>query len=375
MVIRKIQKTLLLVLSLLGLRPWLIGQETSHPAVIITPNYHYGFIIAHHSEMLALTQGHVQIAELCIARPTSGDAYWNQLFKFPEPGVSLCVFDLGNPKNLGNLYSVCPYIDFPFNKSKCTRICLRAGGGLCYLTKPFDRISNYQNIAIGSHFNGFMNFRLTLKQELSKRLRLDMGISFSHCSNGAFKEPNLGLNMPTLNIGLGYSLNPCPEFKPMETLPTCDKRSFVGITLAGGLSQLNPPGGRDFAAGIVSAAVYRRWNHKNLWNAGMELFYNEANFQEVHRTDASVQRARYLQPSVKIGYALVVARMSMPIELGCYLYDKVGGEKVPLYERIGLKYQINQHFLIGTSLKTYFARAEYFEWGITYRILRSSCSG
>jgi hypothetical protein len=346
-------------------------SETNRP-LIITPAFHYGFIIAHHADMLFLTQGHVKISEICLTHPTHGEKYWNQLFKFPEPGISFCFFDLGNPQYLGNLYSICPYIDFPMTKGLRSKICFRAGGGLSYLTKPFDRVTNYKNIAIGSHVNGFMNFRLTLKQEITSRLRLDMGVGMSHCSNGAFKVPNLGLNMPTVDLGLGYSLNPCPQHIRMDTLPKCDKAKFFSVSIAGALSQINPPGGHDFAAVILSGSINRRWNHKNLWNAGIEVFYNEANYREIARTDASVTRARYIQPAAKIGYALCVGRMSMPLEMGVYFYDRVAGESVPIYERIGLKYQINDQFLIGTCLKVYFARAEFFEWGITYRFKHSA---
>ena len=346
--------------------------QHAHKPLLITPTFHYGFIIAHHSEMLFLTQGHVSIAEICVSRPSYGAKYWNQLFRFPEPGISICVFDLGNPKYLGNLYSICPYIDFPINHSLRSKICFRAGGGLCYLTKPFDRVTNYKDIAIGSHLNGFMNFRFTFKEEINQRIRLDFGMGMSHCSNGAFKMPNLGLNMPTVDIGLGYSLYPCPTPQKFDTLPLCDKRPFLSLSLAGALSQINPPGGHDFGAVVISAAVYRRWNHKNMWNAGLEFFYNEANYQEIVRTDASVRRSRYIQPAAKIGYSLIVGRLSMPLDLGFYFYDKVNGEPFPMYEKIGLRYQISDHLLIGTSLKTYFARAEFFEWGITYRFLRKA---
>jgi len=342
--------------------------------LLVTPYFHYGFIIAHHPEMQYLTQGHIQIGELAISRPTYGEHYWNQLFNFPEPGLAFFFFDLGNPQSLGNLYAICPYIDFPFNRGTRTKFCLRAGGGMSYLEKPFDPITNYKDVAIGSHFNGFVNIRLTLKQQITKQLRMDMGISFSHTSNGAFKMPNLGLNMPTVCAGLGYTINPCPTPRKLDSLPKCDRNFFYGITAAGAISQINPSGGRYFGAGILSASMYRRWNMKNLWNVGFEVFYNEANYQERHRTTASVTRPEYIQPAVKIGYALCVGKISVPIEMGFYFYDQVLGETAHMYQHIGLRYQLTDHWLIGTELKTYFARAEFFEWGLTYRIYRKNCS-
>jgi hypothetical protein len=374
MLLKNQQIRLFLCLFLLAEIAFPVSSQTSvDKPLVITPTFHYGFIIAHHSDMQYLTQGHVTISEICFSRPTHGENYWNQLFKFPEPGISICFFGLGNPQNLGNLYSICPYMDFPFNKGIRTRICFRAGGGVSYLTKPFDPVTNYKDIAIGSHFNGFMNFRLTLKQEISKRLRLDLGVGLSHCSNGAMKQPNLGLNMPTVDLGIGYSLHKVPERKPMDTLPVCNRNRFFAFTVAGALSQITPAGGKEFGAVILSGAVYRRWNHKNLWNVGLEIFYNEANFQEIYRSDNTVKRVQYIQPAAKIGYALCAGRVSMPLEIGFYVYDKVSGESVPMYETIGLKYQVNERILLGSSLKVYFARAEFFEWGITYRLIRTYC--
>jgi hypothetical protein len=343
--------------------------------LLITPYYHYGFIIAHHPEMQYLTKGHIQIGEISLTRPTHGENYWNQLFNFPEPGVAIFFFNLGNPQNLGNFYSIAPFIDFPFTTGRRTKICFRAGGGIGYLEKPFDPVTNYKDVAIGSHFNGFVNFRLTVKHQITNQFRMDLGLSFSHCSNGAFKTPNLGLNMPTLCAGLGYTISPCPQPRRQDTLPQCNQNMFFGITLAGAINQLNPAGGHYFPAGIVSASIYRRWNHKNLWNVGLELFYNEANFQERFRSDPlTTTRPQYLQPAAKIGYTLCVGKVSLPIEIGFYFYDQVAGEKVPTYQHIGLRYQLSKHLLIGTQLKTYFARAEFFEWGITYRIFRKNCS-
>jgi len=342
--------------------------------LLVTPYYHYGFIIAHHPEMQYLTRGHIQIGELSFTRPTHGEQYWNQLFKFPEPGVSLFVFDLGNPQNLGNLYAICPFIDFPFTAGMHTRICLRAGAGMSYLEKPFDPITNYKDVAIGSHFNGFVNFRLTVKQQLTKRLRADVGVSFSHTSNGAFKVPNLGLNMPTLCAGLGYTINPCPQPRKIDSIPKCDRKYFFGVTVAGAISQINPAGGHYFPGGMISGDIYKQYSLKNLWNLGLICFYNEANYQERWRSTPSVIRQQYLQPGVKAGYTLCVGKISMPIEIGYYFYDFVAGEPVPMFEHIGLRYQINDYLLIGTELKTYFARAEFFEWGLTYRFKRQKCS-
>jgi hypothetical protein len=341
--------------------------------LIITPGFQYGFIIAHHSDMLYLTQGHIQVAEVCVARPTHGHHYWDQIFNYPEAGIAFSVFDLGNPQNLGNLYSISPYFDFPFNRSVHSRICFRVGTGLSYLTKPFDPVTNYKDIAIGSHLNGFVNLRFTWKQEFCKNFRSDIGISFSHCSNGAFKTPNLGLNMPALYAGLAYMIRPCPERIHHDTLPACDHSRFFSIGVGTAISQISPPGGHYFPAGILTGTISKFWNSKNLWSVGVEIFYNEANYQEIHRNDSTVTRKQYIQPAVKIGYALCVGRFSMPLEMGVYLYDHVNGETVPMYTHLGLRYQINHRLLAGVMLKTYFARAEFFEWGITYRFLRSKC--
>ncbi|MFI5151524.1 MAG: acyloxyacyl hydrolase [Bacteroidia bacterium] len=352
------------------------GQAVCIPGkepLVITPGFQYGFIIAHHSDMLYLTQGHIAITEVCVARPTHGHHYWDQLFNYPEPGVSFCVFDLGNPQNLGNLYSISPYFDFPFNRSERTRFCFRVGTGLCYLTKPFDPVTNYKNIAIGSHVNGFVNLRLTWKQEFCKNFRSDLGISFSHCSNGAFKTPNLGLNMPALYAGLGYMIRPCGPRKRYDTIPHCDQSRFFAMGIGTAVSQISPPGGHYFPGIVLTGTINRFWNSKNLWCVGVEIFYNEANYQEIHRNDSTVTRKNYIQPAFKIGYSLCVGRFSMPIEAGVYLYDRVSGETVPIYTHLGLRYQINHRLLAGVMLKTYFARAEFFEWGITYRFIRPKC--
>src|ERR1035437_6897947 len=58
---------------------------------------HYGFIVAHHSNMNYLIKHHVPAAEVDLVRVTNGEKRWQKVYKNPDMGLGFFFADLGNP--------------------------------------------------------------------------------------------------------------------------------------------------------------------------------------------------------------------------------------------------------------------------------------
>ena len=65
--------------------------------------------------------------------------------------------------------------------------------------KTFDIQHNFQSLAIGSHLNANVILRFEKEINIHKSQSLNFGIGLNHLSNGAFKTPNLGLNLDKIH--------------------------------------------------------------------------------------------------------------------------------------------------------------------------------
>ena len=100
----------------------------------------------------------------------------------------------GEITELGSAFSIFPFIDFPLTRYKNFSVNFRFRTGRCvYLTKRFDRLTNYKDLAIGSHINASANMMFKSEYKLSERLNISLGFGLQHFSNGSLKLPNYGI--------------------------------------------------------------------------------------------------------------------------------------------------------------------------------------
>jgi hypothetical protein len=366
---KAIQKSIT-VLVLLVFSACLCAQDAvqHRKNFILSAQGHFGYAISHHGNMAHLIKGHIGGGELNYIFRTCGAKCWQPVYKYPEFGLSGVFMYLGNPSQLGNLFAVYPYTNLRLNK-ECRKfnLALRLGFGLAYITKPFDRITNHQNNAIGSHYNGFVNVRLSGSCMLSKAWRMDMGVGLMHASNGAMRTPNLGLNMATVNLGVGYVFGDKNlQMHCDSPMPPLLKRWHTTAIAVAGMKELEHPGGSKYLAYGLMLNSYWSKNYKNRFGGGIEMNYSNASRRQLLNDSVSVVRTiDVLQGGAKLGYVFQLDRLSFPIEFGAYFYKSEGNDDL-FFHRIGLRYIVNRHLVANLTLLTHWAKADYFEWGVGY---------
>jgi len=328
---------------------------------------HYGFVIPHHKTMQHLTQSHFPCFEVNLSEQTHGKQIWEQLFKYPLKGLGLYYSPLGNTRELGHALAVYPYINFCLTHGKKVNLYFRVAAGLGYLTKSFDAETNYKNIAIGSHFNAFIQLRYELRWHITDRLGFSAGISISHFSNACYKVPNFGINIPTLNMGLSYRLNKTPAAIIKNEIPAADKKWQFSIMGSFGLNELAGPGGRKYPYYCLSGFFMKPASLKRQFGIGLDVYYSEALGTLIQRSD-SVSNIKYqaIRPGLSFAYIMNFARLSFVAQLGAYLYTK---EKTDgyIWDRVALRYTVKDHYLFQMGLKTHLSRAEVLELSVGYK--------
>jgi len=347
------------------------AQDAPGHDFVISAQGHYGYIISHHNNMAHLIKGHIYGGELNYLFRTNGTHAWEQIHRYPELGVCAVHLYLANPKQLGTLEGLYPYTNIRLNKvQRNWKLNLRLGAGLAVITKPFNRITNHKDNAIGSYLNGFVNLRLAYAIMLSKSWRLDAGLGLTHASNGAMATPNLGLNLATVNLGIGYAIGNRDLQYKKDTIPRCVRKWHPMLVAVFGVKELDDPDGPKYVAYGAQLNMYRTLNYKNRLGAGVEVAYSNA-VRKIFEEHDSLPNPRFhdvVTVGAKVCYAFTFNKISLPVDVGYYVYKKEKSYGGYIFNRIGVRYMLTKHVIANVTLLTHFARADYFEWGLGYEL-------
>lgn len=331
---------------------------------------HYGFIMPHHKYIQYLSTGHFTAFELNVGKQTNGRKKWHQLYNYPYIGLSFWTANMANPEVLGSVYTLYPYLNFNLVDHRKLDFNFRFGTGIAYITKKFEPFDNYKNLLIGTNLNVAISLLYELKWAIQQHIQLSTGVGMTHFSNGALKMPNLGINIPTVNVGVAYLLNTNkPFFVPTESLCKKDTTKFeIQSIVSGGIKEIYPACGDKFGVFSWSNSLIKTWSLKRKIGVGIDLFWEFSNIRSLKRQGIEVKHAyEVIKPGVHVLHQLRFSRLSLVTQIGFYIYakDKSDG---PIYDRLALQYKLNNNILLNVALKTHFAKADFVEWGIGYSI-------
>ncbi len=336
------------------------GRKLRSANLVLETRAYYGWTLDHHIEMTVFRR-HYPAFEVSIQKATYGRTRWEYMYNYPFIGLACWYSGLGGTKPLGSAIAVFPYINFPLLRTENFNLYFRTGAGLGYLTRRYDRYENYENIAIGSHLNAMAS----------------AGLSLVHFSNGAIRQPNYGLNMPGATVSLAYRLsreNPylrqklLPRLKPFEY----DGKKFVqlDLNLAFGVKDYQSTLGRGNLYLVAAAYGNLMWpvSYKSRLGFGADVSFDGSDKTLLElRGVIPEHKIDLLRTGINAAYEMSFSRMSFMMNLGFYLtgLDKRDGY---LYEKVGIRYYINNQIFTGLTLKAHYARADYLTLGLGYRI-------
>lgn len=329
-------------------------------------NYHFGFALPEYEFLTYIIEDHIQSIDICLIKETAGKNYWQQIYKYPEYGISLFYSTLGNNEVLGKEIALTGFIRMNFISRSRFRFYSRAGIGLSYVNRKFDLENNYLNVAVGSHFNMHANLRLGANFSLSEKIELNTGVSFDHFSNANLAEPNLGLNNLTAYGGLSYRLGLKTEKKRHE-IPDHIKKSNIEVFLSMGAKHTRALASKTFLTS--SAAFEINWELLRTFRfgTGVDLFYDSSVKTQLEEDDKEYKSAYSFQTGIHISQALVYDRCSIIIQEGIYVFliNQLNNKR--MYNRFIFKYMITEYFSIRIAMKSHLHILDYPELGVGYK--------
>ena len=363
-------KRLVIIFIVSGFPIFALGQfsESIKKGLGFEADFGYGFIMPHHKAIEYTLEDHIRTFDLKLTKSTFGNKYWNQLYRYPYFGVGFYRSNLGNDKVYGYANALYTYLKVPIlGKSDQANLCWQIAFGPSYLSKQFDIEDNPQNLAIASSLNIYIDLSLQSSIPLTKQITLTNGIRFTHFSNGNAKSPNKGLNIISGSVGLLYALNNKPDRIQFE-LPEIDNKNEYTIIYAGGVKSISRYEKGSYYASSLILDYNRNYSLKGRWGLGSDIFFDATKRKLSNNTEkADAINSDLYQVGLHVGHEMAVGQLALIISLGGYVYAPVE-VLAPIYSRIGVRYRLKDKFIINYTLKSHWAKACFFEWGIGYVI-------
>jgi len=332
----------------------------------INIKYKLGFLIAHREAIVHLPKSHFQTIELSYDFHTLGNAGWQQTHKNPRFGVLVNATFNENREVLGNAFGLGASVLFPkktWGKSNAWSVNNKVALGLGYITKTFDVENNPKNNAIGSH----MNFLIVLGVELEYRLpdyHFSFGLDFTHYSNSGIKKPNLGLNIPSLRLGMGLMTKKSAYNESLLNFHRDDLQLlFTGIVTAKNNYDFQ---NRLFPVFALSAHLSKAQYNRFRYVYGIDLVFSEANRQFL-ASSADQSFLKTVQVGIYNGWELDLSKVIFSAGMGVYAYNPLNPHGW-FFHRIGCRIDITRRVYFHGYVRSHWAKADFFESGIGYKI-------
>jgi hypothetical protein len=321
-----------------------------------------------------------------IGRQTDGSADWHRIYNYPSYGVGFYVGQFDHERELGRPFATYGFFSWPFPVARRAQVTADLGLGVSWNWTEFDRDTNPTNRSFGSDGAYHVDGGLSLRWLASARTSVYAGLNVTHWSNGATRQPNLGLAVVGPKLGVRYNF--APQVAPPRA-KAGDRPRFAPsweLVVGGAGSRKNAAAAtnshidvvdlwRDFAAFNVTAGLQRHFYQFGKVAAGADVTYDGATGARVDITDlrqveSRAPAGRRLALGLYGGYEHVIARFSLLVQLGYTAWRGFDDKDVPrFYQRYGSRLHFTDHFWGTFAVRSVRLRkANFLELGLGYRV-------
>jgi len=338
----------------------------SQNGIIPGMKVHYGFIIPHSSAIRDISTSTPWGIEAEWNWQLMSRNAWNYCYCFPRTGVSFFYINFGNPEILGNSYAPYVFIEPVLGAEKKFNSSLRFGFGPAFMDKIYDEDTNPENLFYSTHISFIVLLNISMNYRITKRMELRLSGYYNHISNGGLKNPNKGINFPTVTLGLDYRLRDLlfeKYSKPESVTPHPDKWFFDIASFGTGKTDIK--GKQYFAVFGVTATVMRVIGRLSALSLAIEGTIDNADKAEIERKEI-MENGEFVDHkyvAALIGHELLIGRFIFSTRLGAYVYSPF--ERMDLlYQRYGLTFHVTDWLFVGTNLKAHRHVADFLDFRI-----------
>jgi len=320
-----------------------------------------------------------------IGRQTDGTRDWHRVYNYPAYGVGFYAARFDHEHELGRPFAAYGFFSWPFPLSTRIQLTTDFGLGVAWNWNEFDPKTNPTNTTLGSDVAYHVDGGLYVRYLPTTRVHVYAGLNVTHWSNGATKQPNLGLAVVGPKIGVRYNVAPQvarPRARP-EDLPRFDPSWEFVVGVAGSPKNVTAATNadinvvdrrRDFGALNVTTGIQRHFYRFGKIAAGADVTYDSSTAARVdivggERVESRASLDRRFGVGVYGGYEHVIARFSVLLQLGDMVWRGFDDpDSSRLYQRYGSRFYLSDRWWTTFTVRTLRLRkASFMEFGLGYR--------
>lgn len=340
-----------MILFFVALHPSLIAQsEKSLEKSIFSYglSFHQAFILVHSVDVRPIEDSYPIGMQMDFSWQQRSLESWNKCRCFPKIGASVQLWDFDNPDILGYGMNAYFFVEPEYGSSNFINFSFRAGFGGSLLTNPYDEIDNPSNQSYSTHLAFSLILAIKAGFRLSDKTRFEISPYYNHISNGGVKDPNKGINYPSLSLGFshflgetGYNNYAKSDWDKDNRLQRLDITPFISWKQMEDDVHVFSPG--------IEIKGSTQVGKINALTLGVE--YLEDNFAKF-RFEKSGVYGEWRKISTAVGHEFLLGRLNFSQQLGIYLYNPDWNGDI-LYQRYGLVFNWTNRFGTGVNLKAH----------------------
>ena len=319
-----------------------------------------GFLAIQHQSMSHLPKETAKAFEFSYFNQTRGNKLWHKAYRYPTIGATLFIGSVGNTKVLGTYTGIYGFAELPLIKYKKFELNFKFSSGLGYSNLSY--YQNPKNVAIGTNWNTMMCFGLKSIQRF-KNSTISLGVDLTHFSNGGYKMPNFGINIPYVSIGYGRRIGKKQDYieKGSSDLPLNKwLYNVFGMYTQNTTRLIGDKRYSVFGTGFSARRYFGQ-------RAGIEFDLDIISKQVIFSYEPSIPKTQLsiLQLGLYSAYLVPLNNFNFVLGMGVYFKDTYNFD-LPIYFRIGGRYQFLNGLTASYALKTHAGQADYLEFGLGY---------
>lgn len=299
--------------------------------------------------------------ELMVGRMRTSERAWQQCNCFHRSGGYVNYYNFRNPYGLGETFGAGFYFEPLLLHRPDYNLSVRFTMGLSYLNRLYDPVRN-PNRNFSSPLNGMTGIGVYGRRRMSEHLELVgvLAVDYRHISNAGIKQPNQGINIPTLVIGVAYGPKAALMPDASGWFRVGPSKRWFGRVMALGSVRVYPaddklPETPRAMVGINLLAGYR-FTQSHAISTGWEIIDDGYMHEQMMRANYSgvTQQATWL-----VGYELWQGHVVFTAHLGwnfvrpgAVIFGRAG-YKPAFYEKYGLLYKFKYGITAGVVVKAY----------------------
>ena len=354
---------LLVLLSFLGTVA--LGQPVPSNGDVVKQlgvRLHQGTVLVHSRHVRSIANSYPRGLEANLAWQRTSEEAWQTCLCYPKLGLALTAWDYDNPEVLGWGMTGLFYLEPVFNAPRRLSFSIRAGLGLSWQSNPHNPETNPLNLSYSTSVAFPLQLGGSLHYRLSPRWTLDVMGVYNHFSNGGIREPNKGINWPSVAVGTGYYLDAprLQERDPVDWRAARAPATRLDLTFFTGIEQpVNHP--YVFFPG-VEVKYSRQVARLNALTGSVAYFHDRPDRYDLREVSRPVDPHKL---GIAIGHEFLFGDFIFGQQFGAYLSQPYT-VSADVYQRYSIVYRWTPHFSLGIGLHSHGHVADFIDVRVAY---------